>query len=171
MSNRRSIEERPAEINNRERMGDWEMDCIESGRSGKGGLLVLIDRRTRYTVLGRLSSLTQTSVNRALRRLVAEGAFPAPKSITTDNGKEFLDQRKLEKILGVPVYYTHAYSSYEKGTVEQTNGIIRFWWGKGTDFSRVSHREVASVQHLVNSISRTVSLKGLTAYEAISALS
>ena len=171
LSNRRSIEERPAEINNRERMGDWEMDCIESGRSGKGGLLVLIDRRTRYTVLGLLPSLTQTSVNRALRRLVAEGAFPALKSITTDNGKEFLDQRKLEKILGVPVYYTHAYSSYEKGTVEQTNGIIRFWWGKGTDFSRVSHREVAYVQHLINSISRTVSLKGLTAYEAISALS
>ena len=96
LSNRRSIEERPAEINNRERMGDWEMDCIESGRSGKGGLLVLIDRRTRYTVLGRLPSLTQTSVKRALRRLVAEGAFPALKRITTDNGTEFLDQRKLE---------------------------------------------------------------------------
>ena len=131
----------------------------------------LIDRRTRYTVLGRLPSLTQTSVNRALRRLVAEGTFPALKSITTDNGKEFLNQRMIEKILGVPVYYTHAYSSYEKGSVEQTNGIIRFWWGKGTDFSRVSHREVAHVQHLVNSISRTVSLKGLTAYETISALS
>ena len=171
LPNRRSIEERPPEINNRERAGDWEMDCIESGRSGKGGLLVLIERCTRYTLLRRLPSLTQASVNRALRSLVAEGAFPVLKSITTDNGKEFLDQRAIEKILGVPVYYTHAYSSYEKGSVEQNNGIIRFWWGKGTDFSRVSHREVAHVQHLVNSISRTVSLKGLTAYEAISALS
>ena len=171
LPNRRSIEERPPEINNRERAGDWEMDCIESGRSGKGGLLVLIDRHTRYTLLRRLPSLTQTSVNRALRSLVAEGAFPVLKSITTDNGKEFLDQRMIEKILGVPVYYTHAYSSYEKGSVEQTNGILRFWWEKGTDFSRVSPREVAEVQHLVNSISRTVSLKGLTAYEDISALS
>ena len=161
LPNRRSIEERPPEINNRERAGDGEMDCIESGRSGKGCLLVLIDRHTRYALLRRLPSLTQASVNRALRSLVAEGAFPALKSITTYNGKEFLNQRMIEKILGVPVYYTHAYSSYEKGTVEQTNGIIRFWWGKGTDFSRVSHR----------SISRTVSLKGLTAYEAISALS
>ena len=171
LPNRRSIEERPPEINDRARMGDWEMDCIESGRSGKGGLLVLIDRRTRYTLVRRLPSLTQTAVNRALRHLVAEGAFPALKSVTTDNGKEFLDQHAIEKILGVPVYYTHAYSSYEKGSVEQNNGIIRFWWEKGTDFSRVSNHEIAEVQHLVNSISRTVSLKGLTAYEAISALS
>ena len=171
LPNRRSIEARPPEINNRERMGDWEMDCIESGRSGKGGLLCLVDRRTRYTLLRRLPSLTQKSVHHALRRLVAECAFPALKSITTDNGKEFLDQRRMEKILGVPIYYTHAYASYEKGTVEQNNGIIRFWWKKGTDFSRVRDREVADVQHLANTISRTVTLKGLTAYEAISALS
>ena len=171
LPNRRSIEARPPEINNRERMGDWEMDCIESGRSGKGGLLCLVDRRTRYTLLRRLPSLTQKSVHHALRRLVAACAFPALKSITTDNGKAFLDQRRMEKILGVPIYYTHAYASYEKGTVEQNNGIIRFWWKKGTDFSRVRDREVADVQHLANTISRTVTLKGLTAYEAISALS
>lgn len=77
----------------------------------------------------------------------------------------------IEKILDVPVCYTHAYSSYEKGSVEQNNGIIRFWWEKGTDFSRASHREIADVQHLVNCISRTVSLKELTADETISVLS
>ena len=102
--------------------------------------------------------------------MVREDAFHALKSVTTDNGTEFLDQKRIEKSLGVPVYYTHAYASYEKGTVEQTNGLLRFWWDKGTDFSRVSRQRIANVQHLVNSISRTVTLKGLTAYEAISAL-
>lgn len=168
---RTSIEERPQEINNRERMGDWEMDCIVSGRSGKGGLLVMIDRCSRYVLLRRLSSISQKAVHHALREMVREDAFPALKSVTTDNGTEFLDQKRLEKTLGVPVYYTHAYASYEKGTVEQTNGIIRFWWDKGTDFSRVNKQRIAFVQHLANSISRTVSLKGRTAYEAISALS
>ena len=152
-------------------MGDWEMDCIVSGRPGKGALLVLIDRRTRYTLLRRLPSLTQTAVNRALRSLAAEGAFPALKHLITDNGRAFLDQRRIEKTLGVPVYYTHAYASYEKGSVEQTNGIFRFWFPKSTDFSRVPPSETAEVQHLINTISRTVSLKGLTAYEAISTLS
>ena len=138
---RTSIEDRPPEINGRERMGDWEMDCVVS-----------------------------KAVLHALRAMVREDAFHALKSVTTDNGTEFLDQKRIEKSLGVPVYYTHAYASYEKGTVEQTNGLLRFWWDKGTDFSRVSRQRIANVQHLVNSISRTVTLKGLTAYEAISAL-
>lgn len=168
---RTGIDERPREINGRERMGDWEMDCVVSGRSGKGGLLVMVERRSRYTLLHRLPSISQASVLRALREMAREGAFPALKSVTTDNGTEFLDQKRLERTLGVPIYYTHAYAPYEKGTVEQTNGILRFWWGKGTDFSRVSPRQIAAVQHHVNSISRTVSLKGLTAHEAISSLS
>ena len=168
---RTSIEDRPPEINGRERMGDWEMDCVVSGRSGKGGLLVMVDRRSRYTLLRRLPSISQKAVLHALRAMVREDAFHALKSVTTDNGTEFLDQKRIEKSLGVPVYYTHAYASYEKGTVEQTNGLLRFWWDKGSDFSRVSRQRIANVQHLVNSISRTVTLKGLTAYEAISALS
>ena len=131
----------------------------------------MIDRCSRYVLLRRLSSISQKAVHHALREMVREDAFPALKSVTTDNGTEFLDQKRLEKTLGVPVYYTHAYASYEKGTVEQTNGIIRFWWDKGTDFSRVNKQRIAFVQHLANSISRTVSLKGRTAYEAISALS
>ncbi len=97
LTGRTSIEERPQEINNRERMGDWEMDCIVSGRSGKGGLLVMIDRCSRYVLLRRLPSISQKAVLHALREMVREDAFPALKSVTTDNGTEFLDQKRLEK--------------------------------------------------------------------------
>ena len=118
---RTSIEERPQEINNRERMGDWEMDCIVSGRSGTGGLLVMIDRCSRYVLLRRLPSISQKAVHHALREMVREDAFPALKSVTTDNGSEFLCTAALERIVRAPVYYTYAYSAWQKGSVENFN--------------------------------------------------
>ena len=178
---RRSIEERPPEVLSRQRFGDWEMDCVVSGRTGRGGLLVLIERRTRYVLLRQLRTISQSAVHRTLRRLVAEGALRTIHSMTTDrnapkpkakgHGCEFLDQRTLERILHAPVYYTHAYASWEKGSVEHANGLLRFWFRKGTDFSKVSPAEIDFVQNQINAISRTHSLKGLTAHEAFLALS
>ena len=142
------------------------MDCVVSGRSGRGGLLVLLERRTRYVLLRPLRAISQKTVHRALRRLVAEGALRSIRTMTTDNGCEFLDQPALERILHAPVYYTHTYTSWGKGSVEHANGLLRFWFPKGTDFSKVPPAAVARAQTLLNAISRTQSLKGLSAHEA-----
>ena len=147
------------------------MDCVVSGRSGRGGLLVLLERRTRYVLLRPLRAISQKAVHRALRRLVAEGALRSIRTMTTDNGCEFLDQPALERILRAPVYYTHAYASWEKGSIEHVNGLLRFWFPKGTDFSKVSLAEIILVQNRLNAISRTKSLKGLSANEAFLSLS
>ena len=168
---RRTIEERPPEVLFRQRFGDWEMDCVVSGRSGRGGLLVLLERRTRYVLLRPLRAISQKAVHRALRRLVAEGALRSIRTMTTDNGCEFLDQPALERILRAPVYYTHAYASWEKGSVEHANGLLRFWFPKGTDFSKVSLAKIILVQNRLNAISRTQSLKGLSAHETFLNLS
>lgn len=164
---RRSIEERPEEINTRATFGHWEMDCVCSCRSGKGGLLVLCERLTRYYIISKLNHISQKSVATKLRRLMRENAFHSLLSVTTDNGCEFLNQALLEKLLHAPVYYTHAYASYEKGSVENANGCLRFWCPKSTtDFSRLTCAEIRQLQDNVNSIFRPISLKGSTANEA-----
>ena len=140
----------------------------------------MIERRTRYVLLRQLRTISQSAVHRALRRLVAEGALRTIHSMTTDrnapkpkakgHGCEFLDQRTLERILHAPVYYTHAYTSWEKGSVENFNRQLRRHLGKGTDFSTVSAHTIARVEALINHISRTTSLKGLSANETFSAI-
>ena len=177
---RRSIEERPTEVLSRQRFGDWEMDCVVSGRTGRGGLLALIERRTRYVLLRQLRTISQSAVHRALRRLVAEGALRTIHSMTTDRNApepkakghdcEFLGTAALERIVRAPVYYTYAYSAWQKGSVENFNRQLRRLLGKGTDFSAVSARTIARVEALINHISRTTSLKGLSANEAFSAI-
>ena len=104
-------------------------------------------------------------IRRAFRRMKKRGAIDADlKTATTDNGCEVSHQKNLERILGCPVYYTRAYASYEKGAVENVNRIIRRWFPKGTDFSKVSREDVLAVEAIVNSIHR-LSLKGASAHE------
>ena len=163
-----SIEERP-NLEARDQFGHWEMDTVVSGVHGKGGLLVLIERKTRYYIIVRLRSISQSEVLRALRQAIRRGRLVKALTITTDNGSEFLDHKAIEGLFKsnckTKVYYTHAYAAWEKGSVENANRLVRRWYPKGTDFSKVSLKRIADLERCVNSIHRKL-LKGRTANEA-----
>jgi len=129
----KSIEERPEEINNRSRFGDWEIDSVLGGKTvGEPSILTLVERQTRYTVTEKLVEKKAEYVNQA----VLECMKPYPiKSITADNGNEF---SSLSKIEGLDVYFAHAYSSYERGTNENFNGLLREFIPKGISLKELN---------------------------------
>lgn len=146
--------------------GHWEMDTVHSASGKLGGLLVLIERKTRFYLCAKLPRLTQSYVHRALRKLLKSGRIIEMKSLLTDNGCEFLDIAKIESIINSRLYYTHAYASCEKGSVEHANGLLRFHFPKGTDFSKVRPERIATAETAINNTYRRTSLNGATAAEA-----
>ena len=165
LPNRRRISERPKEADAPTELGHKEFDTIVSGAGGRGGLLVDIDKCSLKVAIEPIGSISRRAVSRAFRRMKRRGAIDEDlKTATTDNGCEVSHQKALERILGCPVYYTRAYASYEKGAVENVNRIIRRWFPKGTDFSKVTREDVLAVEAIVNSIHR-LSLKGDSAHE------
>lgn len=165
LPNRRRISERPQEADDPAELGHQEFDTIVSCAGGKGGLLVDIDKCSLKVAIEPIGSISRRAVSLAFRRMQKRGAIgTALKTATTDNGCEVSHQKNLERILGCPVYYTRACASYEKGAVENVNRIIRRWFPKGTDFSKVKRADVLAVENIVNSIHRR-SLNGETANE------
>lgn len=165
-----SIEDRP-DIADRAVFGHWEMDTMVSGVHGKGGLLVLIERKTRFYLIVKIRRISQIEVLRALRRLIRSGQMKKVLSITTDNGGEFLDSKRIETLFArinavLKVYYAHAYAAWEKGSVENANRLVRRWYPKGTDFSQISPLAIQTLQNVINSIPRQT-LKGASAHEAL----
>ena len=129
----KSIEERPEEINNRSRFGDWEIDSVLGGKTiGEPSILTLVERQTRYAVTKKLVEKKAEYVNQAV--LECMKLYPI-KSITADNGNEF---SSLSKIEGLDVYFAHAYSSYERGTNENFNGLLREFIPKGSSLKKLN---------------------------------
>jgi len=165
-----SIDKRPKQANNRSEYGHWEMDLIVSCKGGKGALLTLTERKTRQEIIIRLPDKTQRSVKRAIDRL--EGRYGNEfkkkfKTITTDNGSEFLDFESLQKSCKryeqrFKMYFAHPYSSFERGSNENANGIIRRFFPKGTDFSKISLRRIQEVEDWMNNYPRRI-LGGISA--------
>ena len=128
----KSIEERPEEINNRSRFGDWEIDSVLGGKTiGEPSILTLVERQTRYAVTKKLVEKKAEFVNQAV--LECMKLYPI-KSITADNGNEF---SSLSKIEGLDVYFAHAYSSYERGTNKNFNGLLREFIPKGSSLKEL----------------------------------
>jgi IS30 family transposase len=168
-----SINKRPDAANDRSEYGHWEMDLIVSCKGGKGALLTLTERKMRQEIIIRLPDKTQRAVKRALDRL--ERRYGADfkekfKTITSDNGSEFLDFTSLEKSCGdkgkrFRMYFAHPYSSWERGSNENANGIIRRFFPKGTDFSKVSTAKIQAVEDWMNTYPRRI-LGGICANAA-----
>jgi IS30 family transposase len=136
LKDRKFIEERPVSLQNRRRVGDSEGDFIVSGKSGKGILLVIVDRKFRLPFLEDIRHPSLKAVTRACRRI--KKRYPEWKSMTTDNDLLFVHHKKLERILGITIYFCHPYHAWEKGEVENINGIIRHDIPKGSNISRYS---------------------------------
>ena len=159
---RRQLADRPKEANERSELGHYEMDTIISGCGNKGGLLVMIDRMSRRYVIEHVNHINQDEIIKAAKRMKARGALNIIRSVTTDNGCEFLDQRRLDRVFKSETYYTRAYASYEKGSIENCNRIVRRWFPKGTNFNDFTRREIQLLEDTINSIHRK-SLNGETA--------
>ena len=139
-----------------------QCDTVVSRVGGRGGVFVLYDRLSRRYWLEKLVCIDQNCVVKAIRRIRRSKRIGSIRSVVTDNGCEFLDQKVLDKAFHAQVYYTRAYASYEKGGVENCNRILRRWFPKGTDFSQVSAQRIHQVEGYINAMHRA-SLGGLTA--------
>ena len=160
---RRLLRDRPKEAGEAKEPGHWEMDTVVSRRGSDGGLLVMLDRCSRRCVIEHVSHISQDEVVKAIRKMKARKALPVIRSVTTDNGCEFLSQERLDRVFKAETYYTRAYASYEKGAVENCNRLVRRWYPKGTDFNRLTGRQVRQLEDWINSIHRE-SLNGETAH-------
>ena len=157
-----SIERRPEWINTREELGHWEMDLIVGKAGSSPVLLTLTERVSRYELIFKLPDRKAATIRGVFDQL--ERKHPDFQrrfiSITTDNGSEFLEyDRLIESIHGgkrFDVYYCHSYSAWEKGSVENQNRMIRRFFPKGTDFSKVTKKRITEIQDWMNSYPRKV---------------
>jgi IS30 family transposase len=140
---------RPEIIEKRLRLGDFEGDTV-LGPPGTGGLATLVDRKSRYTIVVKIQSKNADHVHRKLKQRLKELEQERRCSITFDNGTEFARCHRLEKHLGLTLYFADPGCPYQRGTNENTNGLIRQYFPKGTDFRHVSHDEVRRVEKLLN---------------------
>ena len=144
-----SIADRPAVIEQRRRLGDFEGDTV-LGTPGSGGLVTLVDRRSRYAIVAKTKNKDSRRVRRRIGQRLNELDASRRRSITFDNGGEFARCRLLEKALGMRIYFAQPGRPCQRGTNENTNGLIRQFYPKGTDFRTVSHAEVATTENLIN---------------------
>jgi len=159
-----SIADRPAEIDDRKEFGHWEMDTVVGKQGTKTVLLVLTERMTRQKLIFKIKSKSQSEVIRIINRLERKYGSNFKKkfkSITTDNGGEFLDFERIEKSLfsnekRTQMYFAHPYSSWERGTNENINKMIRRFIPKGVDISMFSHKEIARIQNWINNYPRKI---------------
>lgn len=142
------IDDRPDVITNRERVGDLEVDFIVSGKTGSGICLTAADRKLRIGFIRKILPVTVGNVLKAL--LDIKRHFPELTSITTDNDILFRYYKQLEAALGVPFYFCHPYSSWEKGGVENYNGEARKYIRKGSDISQYGEAYVKMTEDKLN---------------------
>ena len=148
IKDRVSIEKRPEIVDKRIRIGDWEVDSV-IGKLNKSSLVTLVERMSRYTVIMRVNSKESQIVAQAIITRAKELRLPL-HTITGDNGTEFANHKKIANELGIDFYFTHPYSSWEKGTNENTNGLIRQYFPKGTDFNAISDDAIKLVENELN---------------------
>lgn len=173
LKDRTFIDKRPLIINARKRIGDVEADFLVSGKSGQGVILNVSDRKSRAPFLERIIKVTIENVHRAFQKI--KRRFPEMRTITTDNDLLLQHHQELEKILGVKIYFCHAYSSWEKGTVENINGQIRKYIPKGSDLSKYSKKFIQNLEEklqrkIYQCLDYRTPLEGLTRHRKLKKL-
>lgn len=157
-----SIEDRPQVINERSERGHWEMDLVVGRKGTRPVLLTLTERVTRWEMIILLPDRKAATIRAAIDAL--EQKTPDFKtrfrSITTDNGSEFMEYDKLQQSIHggkrFDIYYCHSFASWEKGSNENHNRMIRRWFPKGTDFGAVTDAEIAAIQEWMNGYPRKI---------------
>lgn len=150
------IDHRPAEVEARAIPGHWEGDLVLGAARCPAAVGTLVERTTRFTVLVPVARRDAATVGGAFARRMRRIPTPLRKTLTTDQGSEFAGHRELSAQTAVQVYFCHPHSPWERGTNENTNGLLRQFFPKGCDFTKVSARQLAHVQHLLNTRPRKV---------------
>lgn len=168
LENMLSIEERPKEVEDRIVPGHWEGDLIV-GKNNRSALGTLVERTTRTTILIPVKSRGAEDVAKAFAKEVKKLPQQMKLTMTYDQGREMAEHKLFTKITGVKVYFAHPRSPWERGTNENTNGLIRQYFPKGTDFKKVTRYEVKRVQNQLNGRPRKT-LNYHTPYEVFNQL-
>lgn len=145
-----SIEDRPPEVEERKEFGHFEADLVVSARNGKGAILTMVERVSRYTLIGKLEDKTSLQTNLALSFALSKYPIELLKSITFDNGLEFAAHNEISIAFKTRHYFCVPYHSWEKGSIENRNGAIRRYFPKGTDFSLITEEQIRHVQDKIN---------------------
>jgi len=148
LTGRDFIEKRPKSVLKRGRFGHWEADFIVPGRDGSGALLVFVERKSRYVLIFKLADRKVATVNLFLEKLL--GAKLMVKSLTIDNDVCFRHHAQMSRILGAPIFFCHPYHSWEKGSVENMNKLIRQYVKKGSDISKHADAEIKFAEDRLN---------------------
>jgi len=145
--NRVGIEKRPSIVEKRARLGDLEADLIQGYRSD-GYVLTLIDRFSRYVVLKKLESKKMTEVSTALKDAILE--IGKAHTLTLDNGREFASHADISKATGVAIFFAKPYSTNDRASVENMNGLVRYYLPKKTPFKKVTDKKLQQIQNSLN---------------------
>jgi len=149
---KRNISERPRVANNRKEKGHGEGDLVR-GHKGQGWILTVIDRKHRYLDIKKLRGKSSKEVNRKLIRIIREREY---KTMTLDNGTEFHGYRELEKATGIRFYFANAHRSWERGSIENANGLIRQYFPKKMNLIRVTQERCDFVAMRINQRPRKI---------------
>ena len=148
INDRVSIHERPCIVDARTRIGDWEADTV-IGQHHKQAIVTLVERKTGLLKMKRVDNKTAQQVSQAMIELLAPVRLQV-KTITSDNGKEFAQHKKVKQKLFSSFFFADAYASWQRGTNENTNGLIREYLPKGCDFRQVSDNEMQDIENKLN---------------------
>jgi len=148
LPNCRSIEERPACVKTRNRIGDWEADTL-IGKQQKHAMLTLTERKSRFTMLGKLPRRTAHAVRQKICKLLLP-VKDKVHTLTSDHGKEFADHQRIAETLQLQFYFAHPYAAWERGTNENTNGLLRQYFPKKSDFKIISKRKIEQTVSKLN---------------------
>lgn len=149
IKNRVSIDDRPQVVDDRGRIGDWEIDTV-IGKGHSGALVTIVERVTNFSVSAKVNSKSAADVTQATIALL-KPYKDVVYTITADNGKEFAYHERISKALCTEFYFAHPYSSWERGLNENTNGLLRQYFSKDTDFKTVTQKAVKRAVNRLNS--------------------
>ena len=154
IQNRISIDQRPAIVGEKSRVGDWELDTIIS-RKHPSVLISMVERRSRFTLIAKAQSKHSARVAHSIRNMLRLHKDKV-LSITSDNGREFSMHQRLKKWLDTDYYFCHPYSSWERGLNENTNGLIRHYAPKGSSFEHIGRDRLKQIMSNLNTRPRKV---------------
>jgi len=149
IKNRVTIDQRPQIVDTKQRLGDWEIDTIV-GENNKGAIVTLVERKTAFMMMEKLKKgKNAKELSKVVIRLLI-AYIRQVHTITGDNGTEFADHQTIAKMLKTNFFFTHPYSSWEKGLIENTNKLVRQYIPKKTNFSKLNEQQIKDIQYKIN---------------------
>lgn len=143
------IDSRPTEVETRQTVGHWEGDLV-NGAPRTGNLATAVERKTRFTLLARTDTKEAGEVTPVFCAMFSQMPKTALVGLTLDNGKEFACHEAMARFTGLDVFFAHAYHAWERGTNENTNGLIRRLYPKGSSFADIGKAELQRIDHYLN---------------------